>query len=77
MFLQNMIMTRVSLIKRYKINDGNLFELILKNCQALKPIEVEKQIPSKAWGEWQNAMDSFVHGYIKLIKTNHQLELKV
>ena len=60
----------VSLIKRYKINDGNLFELILKNCQALKPIEVEKQIPSKAWGEWQNAMDSFPKVFVGYIKTN-------
>ena len=61
----------VSLIKRYKINDGNLFELILKDCQALKPIEVEKQIPSKAWGDWQNQMDSFPKVFVGYIKTNN------
>ena len=37
----------IGLIKRYKINDGNLFELILKDCQALKPLEVQKQSLSK------------------------------
>lgn len=57
-------------IKRYKINDGNLFELILKDSQALKPIEVEKQIPSKAWGDWQSQMDSFPKVFISYIKTN-------
>ena len=57
-------------IKRYKINDGNLFELILKNCQALKPIEVEKQIPSKAWGEWQSQMDSFPKVFVSYLRTN-------
>ena len=39
----------ISTINRYKINDGNLLELILSDGQALKPLEVEKQIPSKAW----------------------------
>lgn len=57
-------------IKRYKINDSNIFELILKDTQALKPIEVEKQIPSKAWGEWQDQMDSFPKVFISYIKTN-------
>ena len=46
----------ISLIKRYKINDASLFELILSDCQALKPLEVEKQIPSKAWGDWEEQM---------------------
>ena len=57
-------------IKRYKINDSNIFELILKDTQAIKPIEVEKQIPSKAWGEWQDQMDSFPKVFISYIKTN-------
>ena len=42
----------------------------MKNCQGLKPIEVEKQIPSKAWGEWQNQMDSFPKVFVGYIKTN-------
>ena len=60
----------IGLIKRYKINDGNLFEIILKDCQALRPLEVQKQIPSKAWGEWQNQMDSFPKVFVSYLRTN-------
>ena len=68
----------IGLIKRYKINDGNLFELILKDCQALKPLEVEKQIPSKAWGEWQNQMDNFPKVFISYLRTNkHQAPIRI
>ncbi len=60
----------ISTIKRYKINDGNLLELILSDCQALKPLEVEKQIPSKAWGEWEVQMNSFPKIFIGYLRTN-------
>ena len=60
----------ISLIKRYKINDASLFELILSDCQALKPLEVEKQIPSKAWGDWEEQMNNFPKVFIGYLKTN-------
>ena len=60
----------ISLIKRYKINDASLFELILSDCQALKPQEVEKQIPSKAWGDWEEQMNNFPKVFIGYLKTN-------
>ena len=34
----------LSTIKKYKITDSHLLEIILKNGQALKPLEVKKQI---------------------------------
>ena len=68
----------ISTIKRYKITDGNLFELILSDCQALKPLEVEKQIPSKAWGEWEVQMNSFPKAYVGYLKTNeHQSPIRI
>ena len=67
-----------SLIKRYKINDGNLFELILSDCQALKPLEVEKQIPAKAWGIWQEQMNSFPKTFVGYLRTNkHQSPIRI
>ena len=60
----------ISLIKRYKINDATLFELILSDSQALKPLEVEKQIPSKAWGDWEEQMNNFPKVFIGYLRTN-------
>lgn len=60
-------------MRRYKINDGNLFELILKDGEGLKLIEVQKQIPSKAWEGWYDQMNSFPKVYLGYIKTNSNL----
>ena len=68
----------ISTITRYKINDGNLLELILSDGQALKPLEVEKQIPSKAWGDWDIQMNSFPKTFIGYLKTNsHQAPIRI
>ena len=68
----------ISTINRYKINDGNLLELILLDGQALKPLEVEKQIPSKAWGEWDVQMNSFPKTFVGYLKTNsHQAPIRI
>ena len=68
----------ISTITRYKINDGNLLELILSDGQALKPLEVEKQIPSKAWGDWEVQMNSFPKTFIGYLKTNsHQSPIRI
>ncbi len=68
----------VSTIIRYKINDGSLFSLILSDSQALKPLEVEKQIPSKAWGDWDVQMNSFPKTFIGYLKTNsHQAPIRI
>ncbi len=68
----------VSTIIRYKINDGSLFSLILADSQALKPLEVEKQIPSKAWGDWDVQMNSFPKTFIGYLKTNsHQAPIRI
>ena len=68
----------ISTITRYKINDGNLLELILSDGQALKPLEVEKQIPSKAWGDWDIQMNSFPKTFICYLKTNsHQAPIRI
>ena len=62
----------LSTIKKYKITDSNLFEIILKSGQALKPLEVKKQIGGfkiTSGSAWEDKMDEFpkVHiGYIKV-----------
>ena len=62
----------LSTIKKYKITDSNLFEIILKSGQALKPLEVKKQISGfkiTSGSAWEDKMDEFpkVHiGYIKV-----------
>ncbi len=68
----------ISTITRYKINDGTLLELILSDGQALKPLEVEKQIPSKAWGDWDVQMNSFPKTFIGYLRTNsHQSPIRI
>ena len=72
--MMSFLIKQLALIKRYKINDATLFELILSDCQALKPLEVEKQIPSKAWGDWEEQMNNFksVIGYLRTNKIKVQ-----
>ena len=62
----------LSTIKKYKITDSHLLEIILKSGQAIKPLEVKKQIQGfsvTSGSAWEDKMDSFptVHlGYIKV-----------
>ena len=66
----------LSTIKRYKITDTNLLEIILKNNQALKPIEVKKQILGfkvTSGSAWEEKMDEFPNVHIGYIKPSDQL----
>ena len=71
----------LSTIKKYKITDSHLLEIILKNGQALKPLEVKKQIKGfsvTSGSAWEDKMESFpsVHiGYIKT--TNHSSPIRI
>ena len=62
-------------IKKYKITDSNLLEIILSSNQALKPIEAKKQIQGfsvTSGSAWENKMDQFPIVYIGYIKVNDQ-----
>lgn len=62
----------LSTIKKYKITDSNLFEIILKKNQALKPLIIKKQISGfnvTSGSQWEDKMDLFPNvsiGYIKV-----------
>ena len=63
----------ISTIKKYKITDSHLIEIILKNGQALKPLEVKKQIKGfsvTSGSAWEHKMESFPSVHIGYIKTN-------
>ena len=63
----------LSTIKKYKITDSNLFEIILKSCQALKPLEVKKQISGfkvTSGSVWEEKMDEFPKVHVGYIKVN-------
>ena len=63
----------LSTIKKYKITDSNLFEIILKSCQALKPLEVKKQISGfkvTSGSAWEDKMDEFPKVHVGYIKVN-------
>ena len=58
-------------IKRYKITDSNLLEIILSSNQALKPIEVKKQISGfgvTSESAWEDKMNQFpmIHNAVTL-----------
>jgi len=62
-------------IKRYKITDSNLLEIILSSNQALKPIEVKKQIPGfgvTSGSLWEDKMNQFPVVHMGYIKVNDQ-----
>lgn len=71
----------LSTMVRYKINDGNLFSLILSDCQALRPLEVDKQIPTRGLGgfsEWETQITSFPKIHVGYLKTNsHQAPIRI
>ena len=58
-------------IKKYKISDSNLFEIILNEKQALKPLEIKKQIqgfgvnPNSPWADVLEMYPKVFIGYIK------------
>ena len=63
----------LSTIKKYKITDSNLFEIILKSGQALKPLEVKKQIQGfkvTSGSVWEDKMDEFPKVHVGYIKVN-------
>ena len=63
----------LSTIKKYKITDSNLFEIILKKDQALKPLEVKKQISGfkvTSGSSWEDKMSEFPKVNIGYIKVN-------
>ena len=68
-------------IKKYKITDSHLLEIILQSGQAIKPLEVKKQIKGfsvTSGSAWEDKMDSFpsVHiGYIKI--NNHSAPIRI
>jgi hypothetical protein len=68
-------------IKKYKITDSHLLEIILKSGQALKPIEIKKQIKGfsvTSGSAWEDKMDSFPSvnmGYIKT--TDHSSPIRI
>ncbi len=64
----------IKTIKKYKITDSHLLEIILSSGQALKPIEVKKQIQGftvTAGSSWEDKMDQFPKIYIGYIKVNN------
>ncbi|WP_440913361.1 DNA double-strand break repair nuclease NurA [Candidatus Pelagibacter sp.] len=71
----------LSTIKKYKITDTHLFEIILQNGQALRPLEIKKQINGfsvTSGSAWESKMDSFPSvqmGYIKV--NNHSAPIRI
>ena len=61
-------------IKKYRISDSNLFEIILNENQALKPLKIKKQIQGFGFtsdSPWERVMNSFPKVFISYIKTNN------
>ena len=63
----------IKTIKKYKITDSHLLEIILSSGQALKPIEIKKQIQGftiTTGSSWEEKMDRFPKVHIGYIKVN-------
>ena len=63
----------IKTIKKYKITDSHLLEIILSSGQALKPIEIKKQIQGftiTSGSSWEEKMDRFPKVHIGYIKVN-------
>tara|TARA_Y100001970_G_scaffold176924_1_gene215578 strand:+ start:487 stop:1797 length:1311 start_codon:yes stop_codon:yes gene_type:complete len=71
----------IKTIKKYKITDSHLLEIILSSGQALKPIEIKKQIQGftvTAGSPWEEKMDLFPKVFIGYIKVNgHQAPIRI
>ena len=60
----------LSIIKRYKLTDASLFEIILSDCEVLKPLQIDTQISAKVAGsEWEEKINSFPKSFVGFIKT--------
>ena len=68
-------------IKKYKITDSHLLEIILQSGQAIKPLEVKKQIKGfsvTSGSAWEDKMDSFPSVHIGYIKINdHSAPIRI
>ena len=68
-------------IKKYKITDSHLLEIILQSGQAIKPLEVKKQIKGfsvTSGSAWEDKMDSFPSVHIGYIKVNdHSAPIRI
>ena len=63
----------IKTIKKYKITDSHLLEIILSSGQALKPIEIKKQIQGftiTSGSSWEEKMNRFPKVHIGYIKVN-------
>lgn len=63
----------IKTIKKYKITDSHILEIILSSGQALKPLEVKKQLAGftvTSGSAWEEKMDSFPKVFIGYIKTS-------
>jgi hypothetical protein len=71
----------LSTIKKYKITDSHLLEIILQSGQAIKPLEVKKQIKGfsvTSGSAWEDKMDSFPSVHIGYIKVNdHSAPIRI
>ena len=71
----------LSTIKKYKITDSHLLESILQSGQAIKPLEVKKQIKGfsvTSGSAWEDKMDSFPSVHIGYIKVNdHSAPIRI
>ena len=68
-------------IKKYKITDSHLLEIILKSSQAIKPLEVKKQIKGfsvTSGSAWEDKIESFPSVHIGYIKINdHSAPIRI
>ena len=59
----------LSIIKRYKLTDASLFEIILSDCEVLKPLQIDTQISAKVAGsEWEEKINSFPKSFVRKLK---------
>ncbi len=71
----------IDTINKYRITDSNLFEIILKRNQALKPIEIQKQfygnklIQRSMWDEVIEQYPKIFMGYVKA--TDNQSPIRI
>ena len=71
----------ISVINKYRITDTNLFEIILKKNQGLKPLEIQKQfygyklIQKSIWDDVVEQYPNIFMGYIKV--TDNQCPIRI
>ena len=63
----------INVIKEYRITDNNIFEVILKKNQALKPIEIQKQFYGSKIiqkSRWDEKIIEYPNVFVGFIKVN-------